>query len=99
MSWSRGLQPWLRPWAEYLVNYLGPHVRVTSGFRSYSDQLRLWNNRHNNPYPVAPPGTSAHERGRAWDMVGDPAVLRWAGRVWQSWGGRWSDGDRIHFEA
>lgn len=98
MSWSSGLQPWLRPWAEHLVRHV-PGARVTSTYRSYSDQLRLWNARHTNPYPVAPPGRSMHQYGRAWDMVADPAWLRWAGAVWTSWGGRWSEGDRIHFEA
>lgn len=93
------LHPQLRPYAEYLVRYLGSHVTVTSVYRSPTEQLRLWNNRHNNPYPVAPPGTSYHELGRAWDMVGDPEVLRWAGEVWRSWGGTWTEADRIHFQA
>lgn len=98
MSSLSGLQPWLRPWAEYLVA-LFPDLQVTSVRRSYSDQLRLWNNRHNNAYPVAPPGYSRHEYGLAWDMVGDPARLALAGRIWNSWGGHWSEVDRIHFEV
>lgn len=99
MSWANGLQPWLRPYAEALVSHLGRQVRVTSVYRSPSEQLRLWNNRHRNPYPVAPPGTSMHEQGRAWDMTGPPDVLRWAGGVWRSWGGRWFESDPIHFEV
>lgn len=94
-----GLQPWLRPYAEYLLSFIGPYVRVTSVYRSPTEQLRLWNNRHNNPYPVAPPGTSFHELGRAWDMVGPEEILNWAGAVWRSWGGTWSPTDRIHFQA
>lgn len=76
-----------------------PSLRVTSVYRSRTEQLRLWNNRHNNPYPVAPPGLSYHEYGRAWDMVGPPDQLERAGAVWRSWGGTWSPSDRIHFQA
>lgn len=97
-----GLQPWLRPWAEALVRYF-PGLKVTSVYRSYSDQLRLWNARAKNQYPVARPGTSWHEYGRAWDMVGPPDQLELAGRVWESWGGTWggrfSRTDPIHFQA
>lgn len=98
-SWSKGLVPGLRPWAEALRAGFG--LRVTSVRRSYSDQLKLWNNRANNPYPVAPPGTSRHELGLAWDMVGSDAELRAAGATWESWGGRWGGryGDPIHFEV
>lgn len=99
MSWSSGLQPWLRPWAEYLVSLAGGRVKITSTYRSYSEQLRLWNNRHNNPYPVAPPGRSMHQLGRAWDMVGPEPLLEQLGAVWRSWGGTWSERDRIHFAA
>lgn len=47
---------------------LGRAVPVTSGYRSPEDQLRLWRNRHLNPYPVARPGTSRHEKGLAVDV-------------------------------
>lgn len=92
--------PQLRPYAEALVRYY-PQLRITSVRRSRTEQLKLWNNRHNNPYPVAPPGTSKHERGLAWDMVGPDAVLRAAGATWESWGGRWGGRfrDPIHFEV
>lgn len=97
MSFS-GLQPWLRPHAQALLGYF-PRLRVTSVYRSRTQQLRLWNNRHRNPYPVAPPGQSLHEYGLAWDMVGPPELLEEAGRIWNSWGGHWSPADRIHFEV
>lgn len=96
MSAFRGLQPWLRPYADALKN-LYPALTVTSVYRSYSQQLALWRNRHNNPYPVAPPGYSDHERGLAWDMVGPRRQLEDAGRLWSAWGGFWSPRDRIHF--
>lgn len=98
MSWSAGLQPWLAPYATALVRYF-PELRITSAYRSYSDQLQLWNNRARNPYPVAPPGRSMHQYGRAWDMVGPADSLLRAGATWRSWGGTWSARDRIHFEA
>lgn len=92
------LAPWLAPYAKYLMGHF-PELQVTSVYRSHTEQLRLWNNRHNNPYPVAPPGYSYHEYRRAWDCVGPIEALREAGRHWRSWGGTWSDGDPIHFQA
>jgi hypothetical protein len=47
---------------------LGGPVPVTSGYRSPAAQRALWAARAANPYPVARPGTSAHERGRAVDV-------------------------------
>lgn len=47
---------------------LGLPVPITSGWRSPAQQAALWANRHLNPYPVAPPGTSMHERGLAIDV-------------------------------
>jgi len=47
---------------------LGQPVPVTSGYRSAAAQQGLWAARAANPYPVARPGTSAHERGRAVDV-------------------------------
>lgn len=101
MSWTRGLVPWLRGPAGSLVALARGRVKVTSVRRSRTEQLRLWNNRRNNPYPVAPPGTSKHELGRAWDMVGDAVLLRQLGEIWERAGGRWGGrfGDPIHFEA
>jgi len=98
VSFSRGLQPWLRPYAEYLVAHF-PSARVTSVYRSRTAQLQLWNARASNPYPVAPPGRSMHEQRRAWDMVADQATLARAGALWRSWGGTWSPSDPIHFQA
>lgn len=100
MASFSGLQPWLRPWAQALVAYF-PQLQITSVRRSRTDQLRLWYTRANNPYPVAPPGTSKHELGLAWDMVGPSETLALAGRVWESWGGRWGGRfrDEIHFEV
>jgi hypothetical protein len=48
---------------------LGEPVPVTSGWRSRAQQEALWARRASNPYPVARPGTSAHEEGRAIDVA------------------------------
>lgn len=32
-------------------------------------------------------------------MVGPSWKLQYAGRVWRSWGGTWSEKDEIHFQA
>ena len=47
---------------------LGEPIPIVSGYRSTAAQQALWDNRHNNPYPVALPGTSNHERGLAIDV-------------------------------
>lgn len=47
---------------------LGQQIPVVSGFRSGAQQQALWDARHTNPYPVARPGTSAHEQGMAIDV-------------------------------
>lgn len=93
-----GLEPWLQPYAEYLVR-LAPGVVVTSGYRSYSEQLTLWLNRSRNPYPVAPPGRSMHNFGRAFDLAAPPETLQLLGTIWRRMGGTWSPSDPIHFEA
>jgi hypothetical protein len=50
-------------------------------------------------YPVAPPGSSAHEYGEAFDMVVSPMeALADVGYTWQSWGGGWNPADAVHFE-
>lgn len=98
MSSLSGLQPWLRPYAEYLKSFF-PRLVVSSVYRSYTQQLELYRNRGNNPYPVAPPGRSLHQYGLAFDLNGPLEDLREAGAIWNSWGGHWSEADSIHFEV
>lgn len=93
-----GLQPWLSPYAAWLLQ-LYPPALVTSTYRSYSEQLRLWLNRSSNPYPVAPPGRSYHQLGRAFDLSAPPEILAQLGQVWVQIGGTWSPADPIHFQA
>ncbi len=47
-----------------------PGTSLSSGVRSTVDQARLYADRGNNPNPVAPPGSSNHERGLAVDIGG-----------------------------
>jgi hypothetical protein len=76
--------------------------RFTSTYRSRAEQERLYrafiSGRHN--YPVAPPGSSAHEYGEAFDYVVSPAEYqRDVGLTWVSWGGEWGGAaDVVHFE-
>jgi hypothetical protein len=60
---------------EALARRRGQVFNVTSGLRTRAEQQRLWDNRASNPYPVAPPGTSRHESGRAADVtIGGAAI-------------------------
>lgn len=92
------LEPWLAPHAKRLLGMF-PRLVVNSVYRSYSEQVALWNNRANNVYPVAPPGRSWHQYRRAFDLGGPESLLRQAGAVWRSWGGTWNESDVIHFQA
>jgi hypothetical protein len=101
-----GLQPWLRPFGDALLSEF-PQLTITSVYRSQSEQLALYRRRDRHPcptcdpptFPVAPPGQSYHQYGRAFDVVGDPRLLAAAGARWRSWGGTWSPKDPIHFQA
>ena len=63
-----GLSPGLLAALDRADALLGFPVPVASGLRSYEEQQALWDRRATNPYPVARPGTSDHERGRAVDV-------------------------------
>ena len=93
------------PAANALLTYarrLGP-VTVTSTLRDYATQARLYREflAGHSKYPAAPPGTSYHEWGRAFDLSAPDWILNELGRVWESWGGTWGArfGDKIHFQA
>lgn len=76
------LAPALRAALARAGQLLGQPVPITSGFRDAIQQRRLWTNRAANPFPVAPPGTSMHERGLAVDVpraVADPLAAVGAG--------------------
>ena len=65
---ARGLTPSMERALADAAARLGEPVPVTSGFRSRAAQQRLYDHRDTNPYPVAVPGTSMHERGLAVDV-------------------------------
>lgn len=106
MATLKSLQPWLQPWAQWLVS-LAPSAgartcRVTSAKRSRAKQRSLYDRflRGQSHYPVAPPGSSQHEYGLAWDMVTEPySALYTLGKWWKEVGGSWSRKDPIHFGA
>lgn len=106
MNWANGLHPQLRPYFIALLQAMQrvePTARVTSAYRSPSAQARLYRRylAGASQYPVAPPGRSKHEYGRAIDIVASPGLLRAAGLAWEGIGGRWGGrfNDDIHFEA
>lgn len=106
MSWQSGLIPSHRRYFEQLVRVaqaLDSTARVTSSRRSSSEQARLYRLflAGKTSYPVAPPGRSKHEKGRAIDLYAQPETLRRLGALWESAGGRWGGRfkDPIHFEV
>jgi hypothetical protein len=68
---TTGLAPAMRAALARAEQLLGQPVPITSGFRSTEQQAALYANRAANPYPVAVPGTSMHERGLAVDVPAD----------------------------
>lgn len=105
---SRCLDRRFRPMAEHLLSVarkFGPY-RFTSTCRNRAEQARLYADRENNPFPVAPPGHSMHERGLAVDMSRDDMdpyqdlVLHLIGASWRQADPslHWSESDPIHFE-
>jgi len=100
------LQPWLRPYAEWLVSVApsagARSVRVTSVQRSRERQRALYSRfkAGRAQFPAAPPGRSLHEYALAWDMVTEPfSALTTLGGWWKQLGGSWSPTDRIHFSV
>jgi peptidoglycan hydrolase-like protein with peptidoglycan-binding domain len=46
----------------------GQTMQVNSAYRTIAQQMLLYNDRFNNPNPVAPPGASNHQTGLAIDI-------------------------------
>lgn len=65
---AAGLTPEMQAALARAEAELGGPVPITSGWRSPATQRALYANRARNPFPVARPGTSAHERGEAIDV-------------------------------
>lgn len=105
MSVLSGLDPRLRPLANWWVSVLreyGQNPVITSGRRSAASQRKLYAEylAGRNPYPVAKPGTSRHEKGMAFDLVvKDPQLV---GTIWNElYPGVtvWYPKDPVHFEV
>jgi hypothetical protein len=96
---TKGLAPAMRAALARAEQLLGRPVPITSGYRSTEAQAALYDSRATNPYPVAPPGSSMHERGLAIDVPADfvPILLAVAPRagLCQPYPGD----DPIHFEV
>ena len=110
MSSLRELHPQLVPWARWIYalgKSYDPLLVVTSARRSSAKQARLYDKyqRGESLIPAAPPGTSLHEFGLAFDMarigkdpLNDP-LLNWLGQVWTYYGGRHGGArDPVHFQ-
>ena len=65
---TEGLTPAMAAAVARAGALLGEPVPISSGWRSRAQQAALWARRSTNPYPVARPGTSMHERGLAIDV-------------------------------
>ena len=80
---TKGLAPAMRAALARAEQLLGHPVPITSGYRSTEAQAALYANRAANPYPVAAPGSSMHERGLAIDVPADfvPRLLAIAPRA------------------
>lgn len=104
----------MRQAAQQLVRILegaGVDVTVTSTVRDLTQQRHLWDcyqrtgcsNCRRGPgcYPAAPPGSSMHDRGLAFDMSLKPPLYAEAGALWEMFGGVWGGhfNDPIHFDA
>jgi len=108
---TRELQPWLKPYADWLLAYgrsFAPSLVVTSAYRSPISQARLYQRwqRGESKIPAAPPGRSRHQQRIAFDMarpgvdpLNDP-VLNYLGEIWRIMGGRWGAArDPVHFDV
>lgn len=101
---QKGMQPWLAPYAGWLLELLtanGVRYTITSVYRSTAKQQQLYDRwlKGVNKYPVAKPGTSKHERGLAMDVVMPDWAYPQLGAIWQQMGGFWSPKDEIHFST
>ena len=93
-----GLAPAMRAALARAEQLLGHPVPIVSGYRSPEAQAALWANRATNPYPVAPPGSSMHERGLAVDVPLD-VVPRLAAVAGQAGLCHPHPDDPVHFEV
>lgn len=83
-----------------LAGYEHAPVQINSGFRSTAKQAQLYANRASNPNPVAPPGSSLHEKGLAADgTIGGKPIGTLPPKVLAMFGLRSVPGDPVHVQA
>lgn len=90
----------------YFARLAGFSIEVTSVYRDPEHQRKLYLDslKPGARYPAAPPGSSTHEKGLAFDIRADPRTLAILGRAWGkmgfTWGGlfRKPKPDPIHFD-
>lgn len=88
------LQPQARQALQQAIQDRGTMMLVNSAYRTIAQQMLLYNDRFNNPNPVAPPGASNHQTGLAIDIEDprgwEPYLMRYG---WQP-----LSGDPPHFD-
>ena len=72
----------------------GQTMQVNSAYRTIAQQMLLYNDRFNNPNPVAPPGASNHQTGLAIDIED---ATGWE-VYWMRYGWNPLPGDPPHFD-
>jgi len=77
-----GLHPEVKDrarWALGWADYYGVPVSVTSGYRSWEEQQRLYSTyqQGRSRWPANPPGQSSHNFGFAFDSTVDPRYQSW----------------------
>jgi LAS superfamily LD-carboxypeptidase LdcB len=109
----RSLDARVQPFVSELLRALaraGIKAELTSTRRDLAEQRRLYDcyrrtgcsNCRRGPgcFPAAPPGSSTHATGFAFDVRLTPPVYAELGQVWEqlglTWGGRFKD--PIHFD-
>jgi LAS superfamily LD-carboxypeptidase LdcB len=99
-----GLRPDVRERAQWCLEvaaYFGVPVTVTSTLRSSQEQGALYSRylAGKSEFPAAPPGSSKHEHGLAWDSWVPPEYRDWWVAVRRYVGFRVPDSDWIHAEV
>lgn len=69
----RNLLPKMHEAVIRIEGVMGAAVQFSSAFRTHDEQIALFTDPF-NPYPVAPPGTSMHEAGLAFDASNHGAI-------------------------
>lgn len=95
---ERTLVPELQAALDRAATLLGRPVPISSAVRTRAEQQRLYDDRGANPYPVARPGMSAHERGRAVDVPQSFVARLVAIGARAGLCQPWPESDPVHFE-